>query len=358
MNSNAFFLRSFRVLLIPIALLYGIVIIIRNWLYTKEIISSIEFNLPVICVGNLTFGGTGKSPMIETILSFTNQHYKMATLSRGYKRKTKGFVIVDDTITSLEIGDEPMQFYLKFPQVTIAVAENRIIGIPLLLQDKNNIDAILLDDALQHRKIKAGYNILLTDYSNPFYHDYFLPTGDLRDQKSSYKRSHIIVVTKCPLQLSIKEKENILYHIQPQLWQKVFFTSIQYGAPYHLFDTKKEITLHIDTEILLVCGIANPKPLKDYLQKTVHSYSQLLFADHHIFTIDEINHIQEQLHKINSTHKIILTTEKDAVRLTKFKSILQDVPIYVIPIQHHFLFNTYDEFKKIILHFIQSFHSS
>ena len=196
MNFNTLFLKSFRVLLFPFAVLYGLVIFIRNWLFDKHYLAYSEFNFPLICVGNLAVGGTGKSPMVEYLINFLEPQLKIATLSRGYKRKTKGYVLADHQTTALEIGDEPMQFHLKFPNVPIAVGEERLVGIPHLLQDHPNLQAIILDDAFQHRSVKAGMNILLTDFSNLYTHDFFLPTGDLRDEWSSSKRAQIIVVTK------------------------------------------------------------------------------------------------------------------------------------------------------------------
>ena len=197
MNFSSVWLRSFRVLLFPFAFLYGTAVKVRNYLYDNEIIQSIEFNFPVICIGNISVGGTGKSPMVEYLLRLLVHRYKTATLSRGYKRKTRGYVLADDKTTALDIGDEPMQFHIKFPEVTVAAGEERAIAIPQLLFDRPETDVIILDDALQHRTVKAGLNILLTDYNNLFTRDMFLPTGDLRDSRSSYKRANIIIVTKC-----------------------------------------------------------------------------------------------------------------------------------------------------------------
>ena len=234
MNFSSVWLRSFRVLLFPFAVLYGIAIKIRNYLYDNEIIQSIEFNFPVICIGNISVGGTGKSPMVEYLLRLLMHRYKTATLSRGYKRKTRGYVLADDKTTALDIGDEPMQFHLKFPEVTVAVGEERAIAIPQLLFDRPETDVIILDDALQHRAIKAGFNILLTDYNNLFTRDMFLPTGDLRDSRSSYKRADIIIVTKCSDNFSGAQKEQITAEIKPTARQQLFFTGIRYGAPCHI----------------------------------------------------------------------------------------------------------------------------
>src|SRR3954466_15061305 len=206
MNSNTIFARSIRLLLLPFALLYGIVVAIRNWLFDKKILKSATFNFPLIGVGNLSVGGTGKSPMVEYLVELLQPHFKVATLSRGYKRKTKGYVLANERTTALEIGDEPMQFHVKFPGIAVAVGEERLDAVPQLLHDRPNLQAIVLDDAFQHRTIKAGLNILLTEYSNLFTYDVFLPTGDLRDARASYHRADIIIITKCPADLSIEKK--------------------------------------------------------------------------------------------------------------------------------------------------------
>ncbi|HNR17203.1 MAG TPA: tetraacyldisaccharide 4'-kinase [Chitinophagaceae bacterium] len=353
MFSN-FFLKSFRILLLPFALLYWLGIAIRNWLYNKNIIESTSFGLPLICVGNLSVGGTGKSPMVEYLVSNLKTDYKVATLSRGYKRKTKGYALADEKTTALEIGDEPMQFHLKFPDVPVAVGEERIVAIPQLLHDKPEIQVIILDDAFQHRAIKAGLNILLTDYNNLFTRDFYLPTGDLRDLKSSYKRAEIIIVTKCKKELSETEKQKLIKEINPLPGQHVFFTAIDYSRPYHII-TKEEKGLSGKVEILLVTGIANPRPLKKLLEEYSNTYQMLQYADHHIFTIDDLKDIKESFDKINAKEKVILTTEKDAVRLLKFCEEIRDMPFYVVPVKHQFLFNQGAEFDQLIIDFIRNF---
>lgn len=353
MFSN-FFLRSFRILLLPFALVYWAVIAVRNWLFDKNILKTAEFGLPLVNVGNLSVGGTGKSPMVEYLLVLLKEQFKVATLSRGYKRKTKGYALADDDTTALEIGDEPMQFHLKFPGVPVAVGEQRIEAIPQLLHDKPETQAIILDDAFQHRSIKAGLNILLTDYNNLFTRDFYLPTGDLRDLKSSYKRAEIIVVTKCKPDLSEEEKKKLVKEIAPLPQQHIFFTSIQYGSLYHIINNSVT-RLDEDTEVLLVSGIASPRPLKKWLEEKSSSYLLLQYADHHIFTIDDLKDIRKRFENMGETKKIILTTEKDAVRLIKFRQAIEDLPLYVIPVQHHFLFNEADKFNKLITEFILNF---
>jgi tetraacyldisaccharide 4'-kinase len=327
---------------------------LRNKLYDKNIIKPASFNFPIICVGNLATGGTGKTPMTEYLIRLLKNNYKTATLSRGYKRKTTGFAIADEDTTALEIGDEPMQFHQKFPDVTVAVGEERVEAIPQLLHQKPETQVIILDDAFQHRQVKAGLNIILTDYFNLYTRDFILPAGDLRDVRSSSKRADIILITKCKADLTETEKNNIITEIKPATNQSVYFTTIIYSKPYHLY-TKKEIDIKHDWGILLICGIANPRPLKEYLTKNADSYDMLRYPDHHIFDSNDLSDIKEQFKKINAENKIILTTEKDAVRLEKFEKELSYFPIYVVPVQHKFLFNEAIEFDGIVKKFIQSF---
>ncbi len=315
---------------------------------------SASFNFPVICVGNLAVGGTGKTPMVEYLIRILKNDYFIATLSRGYKRKTKGYGIANENSTALNIGDEPMQFHLKFPEISVAVGEERLDAIPQLLHDRPQLQVIILDDAFQHRQVKAGLNILLTDYTNLYTRDFLLPGGDLRDVKTSAARADIIVVTKCKHNLSEEERDLLIMELKPAARQQVFFTEILYTHPYHLF-TKNEIDISNKADILLVCGIANPKPLNEFLTAHVHSYDLLRFPDHHIFNSDDLAEIKEQFNKMESANKIILTTEKDGVRLTKFKNELKDFPLYVLPIQHSFMFNDAEKFCDIITGFIVSF---
>lgn len=229
-NLNYPLLKPVRILLLPLSLIYGLIVYIRNWLFDKKFIQSAAFNLPVIGVGNLSVGGTGKSPMVEFLIENLKDQFKVAVLSRGYKRKTRGYALATGITNALEIGDEPMQFFTKFPDVTVAVGEERIVAIPQLLHDKPDTEVIILDDAFQHRYVKAGYNMLLTDVNNLFTRDWFLPTGDLRDQKKSYLRANVIVVTKCLADLSLAEKHHLIKEINPAAHQKIFFSAIRYGG--------------------------------------------------------------------------------------------------------------------------------
>jgi len=353
MFSNVF-LKSFRILLLPLALIYWLAVAIRNWLYDRNLLKSVSFGLPVICVGNVSVGGTGKSPMVEYIIMNLKDRFRLATLSRGYKRRTKGYSLANDNTTALDIGDEPMQFHVKFPDIPVAVGEERIVAIPQLLHDRPVTQAIILDDAFQHRAITAGLNILLTDCNNLFTRDFYMPTGDLRDLRSSYKRAQVVVVTKCRPDLTENEATDITEEIQPLDHQRVFFTSIEYGQPYHIMlHTKRNLTRKED--VLLVAGIADPAPLKKMLEEYSQTYYLSHYPDHHIFTIDDLNEIKKRFDKIESANKIILTTEKDATRLMKFRNDISNLPFFVVPIRHRFLFNEAEAFNDILINFIANF---
>lgn len=349
-------LKSFRYLLFPFAFIYGAIIWLRNKMFDKNILKSASFNFPIICVGNLAVGGTGKTPMVEYMVEMLMNRYKTATLSRGYKRKTKGFAIANESTGAIDIGDEPMQFHQKFPEMTVAVGEERLFAIPQILHQRPETEVIILDDAYQHRTVKAGLNILLTDFRNLYTRDLMMPSGDLRDIKSSSKRADLIIVTKCKTGLTVEEKESLVQEINPLSHQKVLFTEILYGEPYHLFNRQK-MNMGAQTDVLLVCGIANPKPLMDFLTTHVHSYDMNRYPDHHIFTIDDLNEIKRHFEKLESKHKIILTTEKDAVRLQKYINELSSFPIYVMPVKHSFLFNEAPVFETTVTGFINSFQT-
>jgi tetraacyldisaccharide 4'-kinase len=354
MNVNYPLIKTVRMLLLPFSLIYGLIIIFRNWMFDRKILRSATFNLPVVCVGNLSVGGTGKSPMVEFMIGKMKQSFRIAVLSRGYKRKTRGYALATPQSTALEIGDEPMQFFNKFPDVTVAVGEERVVAIPQLLHDKPDTQVIILDDAFQHRSVSAGFNIILSEYNNLYTRDWFLPTGDLRDQPKSARRADMIVITKCPPDLSLAEKNRVIGEINPASDQQVFFTSIAYGQAYHVI-TRETRTINSSAEVLLVTGIANPGPLKKYLEENFNGYDELAYSDHHIFTIDDLKNILKRFNQNPSPHKIILTTEKDAVRLQKFSQQLQDLPVFVLPIQPVFLFYEENQFTQLITTFIREF---
>ena len=347
-------LKSFRYILFPFSLLYGLVIWIRNFLFDKKYLASESFNFPIICIGNLAVGGTGKTPMTEYLVRLLKEKFQVGVVSRGYKRKTRGYVLATDATTAVDIGDEPLQIHNKFPDVAVAVSEERVVGIPQLLHDRPQTEVIILDDAFQHRQVSAGLNILLTEYNDLYTRDVLLPAGDLRDLKSSSRRADIIIVTKCKSYLNENERHKIIKEIRPLPHQQVYFTKIDYSIPFHLFSGEEKM-LTQQNAVLLVCAIANPRPLKEMLTSFVSYYDVLSFRDHHIFNTDDLKEIIKQFKKIDNPDKIIITTEKDAVRLKKFENELSKFPIYVLPMSHKFLFEEEDKFNQQVFSFINKY---
>lgn len=345
--------KRLRYILIPFSIIYKGIIWTRNKLFDKKILRSASFNFPVICVGNLAVGGTGKTPMVEYLVRILRNKYQVATLSRGYKRKTKGFAIANEKTSAVEIGDEPMQIHKKFPGVTVAVAEERVIGIPQLLFEAPETGVIILDDAFQHREVSAGLNILLTDYNKLYTNDLMLPAGNLRDVVSSSKRAQLIVVTKCDPDINDEKRNKIIRQLNPLPYQKIYFSKIEYGKPYHLF-TKENYTYKSDSHALLICGIANPKPLEKAVSGFFSSYELMLYRDHHIFNSTDLKEIKKKFTEIENDKKIILTTEKDGVRFSKFEKELEHFPVYVLPMAHQFLFDQQLDFEKEVLGFVDS----
>lgn len=308
-------MKLLRFLLFPFAVLYDVITRIRNWFFNIGILKSTPFDIPVIAVGNLSVGGTGKSPQIEYLIRLLKDNYKIAVLSRGYKRKTEGFQLVNDTHTAEDVGDEPLQFYKKFKNdITVAVDADRTNGIQQLLQNDIPPQVVLLDDAYQHRKVTASSYILLTKYNDLYVDDFLLPTGNLRESRRGAKRAKVIVVTKCPENLSKAAQEKIVRKINPKSYQKVFFTTIAYDE--NLKGTEELAVSDLkEKEVLLVTGIANPKPLLNFLEEKGVSFKHLNFPDHHNFTQQDIENIKKSFDELPSQQKIILTTEKDYMRL-------------------------------------------
>lgn len=342
-----------RVLLYPFALLYGAMVWLRNRLYDSKFFSSVEFSVPVITVGNLSTGGTGKTPHVEYLVRLLQYRFQVATMSRGYKRHTQGFLIADENSNALRIGDEPMQYHIKFPELVVSVAEERMIGIPALLQRKPEIDVILLDDAYQHRSVKAGLSILITDYSKPFYKDYVLPFGNLREGRSAYKRANVILVSKCPTDLNPSQADDIRNKIAPLPHQQVFFTSIRYDTAFDLA-TKEEVSFN-KKNIVLVCGIARPEPLIAHLKTSAADVHILTYKDHHYFVSSDLEEIKETYQNWSVPDKIIVTTEKDAARLYLHLDKLKDwgITIAVLPIAVQVLFNKGANFDATVTNYVE-----
>lgn len=341
-----------RLLLYPLTLIYGAVVWMRNRLYDSGFFSTISFSVPVISVGNLSVGGTGKTPHVEYLIRLLQYHYQVATMSRGYKRRTQGFQLADEQTNALRIGDEPMQYHLKYPDVTVCVAEERITGIPRLLQLRPEVDVVLLDDAYQHRSVKPGVNILITDFNHPFYEDYILPYGRLREGRNAYKRADIIIVSKCTPQLSEQEKTTTIQKINPDKHQSVFFTTIQYDTPRMMF-TDEAVTLK-GKQVILVCGIAKPDTLIAQLKQQASAVHVLSYPDHHYFITKDLEEIRAAFAHWNSADTILVTTEKDAARLHLHADKIKEwqLPIAIQPIKIEFLFNEAPRFDALIQQYV------
>ena len=342
-----------RILLLPISLVYHIVLSIRHKLYDWHILQSLRFEYPIIGVGNLNLGGTGKTPTVEYLVRLLKENYRVATLSRGYGRKTKGFQQADGQSTSETIGDEPLQYFHKFPDIQVAVDEDRIEGVEKLIIGKETPDVILLDDAFQHRRIKAGFNILLTEYQHLYCDDFLFPAGTLRDIKSAAKRADVIVVTKSPKALDEEEQRQIIGKLKPREHQKVFFSTIEYAPLTPLNESAQRYSAEHADSVLAFCGIANPKPFVEELRKHYKSVDFLPFADHHAYTESDIKAILKRFENLGEGNKIIVTTEKDAARLTNSPYLceFENAPLYDLPVVVRF--HEEKKFNETILNYVR-----
>ena len=312
---------------------------LRNKLYDRNFFCSVKPQIPTISVGNLCVGGTGKTPHIEYLIQVLKSEFYIATLSRGYGRNSSGFMLADTQSTTSDIGDEPMQFKKKFNGIRVAVDEKRVRGVEKLLNHFPSLQAILLDDAFQHRAIVPGISILLTDFSKLYVNDFVVPTGQLREFRSGVKRADIIIVTKCPHVLLQIERKRLIDELKPLPGQEIYFSSIKYGdfIPLHAAKNPftKEYYFERNFSILLLTGIANTATLSYYLKDKIKNIDHLKFPDHHDFSKKDLEKVRVAFNNITATNKIILTTEKDAMRLknTDFLTILKDLPVFYIPIE-------------------------
>ena len=344
-------LKYLRLLLLPFNVIYALVVYIRNQFYDWGIFKSTSFDLPIICVGNLAVGGSGKTPTTEYLVKLLSE-YKVAILSRGYGRKTKGFVLADDKSTAETIGDEPLQYYRKFKNVTVAVCEDRVTGIQKL-QDEHEV--ILLDDAYQHRKVKAGFNVLLFEFAKIRRFQMLIPAGNLREPFSGIKRAQAVLITKSPLEIADGIKTEISNKLSLNAHQDLAYAHIGYQNLKHLY-SGDEIDFHPNQEVFLLTGIANPEPLKQYLTNkdvNVHSFE---YPDHHRFTEKEIEALAKSLQNHPGKEKIIVTTEKDGQRLLddKLKDLLLNLPVYYLPIANEINADDKYRFDQKILEYVAS----
>lgn len=329
-----------RKLLFPVALIYWLVTFIRNFLYDVGIFKSESFDIPIIAVGNLSVGGTGKSPQIEYLIRLLSENYQVATLSRGYKRSTTGFVLADHKANAKTLGDEPFQFYSKYPKTIVAVDENRVEGIEILLDLDKKPNVILLDDAFQHRKVKAGFYILLTAYDDLFCDDFILPFGNLRETSFGKNRADMIIVTKCPNDINELAQQKIKDKLKVSL--PIYFTTIAYDANVYNESEQFLVNEIKEDEKVIVAGIAKPKPFFDFLN--ANSNETMVFSDHHNFEEKDITTI---LNKAQNNK--IITTEKDYVRLN---DKLPKDQLYYLPIQSQFI-NANNDFDKKIIDYVE-----
>lgn len=347
-----------KILLAPFSFLYGIGVALRDFFYRKGLLKGVEFNVPVISVGNLSVGGAGKTPHIEYLIRLTKDYLNIATLSRGYKRKTKGYIEATPVSTAEQVGDEPKQFKRKYPEIMVTVSESRTFGIPEIMKYRPHTQLVLLDDAFQHRSVKPGLNILLTEFHHPFTRDYLLPSGRLREWRSAYQRADVIVVSKCPEDITEEERDELLLEIQPFAHQRVFFSWYQHLKPYYLLNSQYVVEkMEKDWDILLISAIARTDYLVDYLETKVNSVKILEYEDHHFFTNYDISHLKRTFENMPNKKKLIVTTEKDAMRLELHKEFFQKnkLPVFVVPVEVKFHFDQGAEFDELVKDFLLNF---
>ncbi|QOR76121.1 MAG: tetraacyldisaccharide 4'-kinase [Thermoflavifilum sp.] len=359
-NIGKYRLPWYRWLLWPFAALYGLGIWLRNRLYDVGLLSAVQFDVPVIAIGNLSMGGTGKTPHVDWLVDMLKVHYEPVILSRGYGRKSSGYVFAGERVTVEDIGDEPMLLHLHHREVPLAVAEQRVLAIPQLLMDaavqlpfSDQRFVVVLDDAFQHRSLKPGIHILLTTCDALFVDDYLFPVGYLRDLKSSAQRADLIIVTKCPDKLTPDEARQIEQRLKRLPHQQIFFTGLHYTQPYNFF-TGETVRIDADAEILLFTGIARPQPLVDALQQHFTQIHTLFFRDHHDYALKDIFRIDQAYQQLQGKNRFLFTTEKDAVKLWPFKDEMQsrDWQLLVQPVKIYFLFDQQKACMDYILQYL------
>ena len=345
-------------LLYPITLLYGMVVGLRNKLFDWKILRSEEFDIPIISVGNLTVGGTGKTPHTEYLIELLSQSFKVALLSRGYKRKTSGYRLSTDNSTSKEIGDEPYQIKQKYPCIHVAVDGNRCRGIHHLCEDdqSKDVEVVLLDDAFQHRYVVPGINIVLADYNRPIHEDRLMPIGMLREPVSSIHRAHVVIITKCPTDIKPIDFRIAAKHLELRPYQRLYFTTFVYGDLRAFTNSaihRPLATITPDTHILLVTGIASAAPLVEKLREQTEHITHMEYGDHHTFTRSELQTIGKTFAGIEAPSKLIITTEKDAARLSGYEldeTIKNN--LYTLPIKVEFLQEQEKSFNQYITDYV------
>ena len=343
----------------PLSWFYGLGVDVRNTLFDMGVLPSVSYDIPIINVGNITVGGTGKTPTVEYLIQLLSGKYRVAVLSRGYKRKTKGYLLSSTTTTMEEIGDEPWQIKQKFPDVYVAVDADRRRGIERLMKDEatKDVEVILLDDAFQHRYVKAGHNILLVDYHRIISDDCLLPAGRLRERPSASTRASTVIVTKCPQHINAMGFRVILSSLNIRPYQQLFFSTFTYETLQQLWgegSLEPDMLRKDNIHVLLLTGIGNPRQMEQDVRKFAQHISPLTFPDHHYFSKRDVETINQALKDLPQPH-IIITTEKDATRLLHLKGLSEGVKesTYVLPIGISIMRNEKDKFDKTILDYVQ-----
>ena len=350
-----------KIFLVPFSWLYGLVVWIRNSLFDHELLKSTSFNIPLISVGNITVGGTGKTPHVEYLAALLGEEFRVATLSRGYKRRTRDFRIATADSTVREIGDEPLQMKRRFPKITVAVDRKRVNGVETLMKLTPPVEVVLLDDAYQHRSIKPGFSILLMDYNHPIDKDRLLPAGRLREPATNRNRANIILVTRSPERIKPIELREYVNRLGLTIGQHLYFTNMHYGDLVPVFPGSEKrdaawFKNHVGG-VLIVAGIANPRPLRQHARSINTNISELFFPDHHCYNGKDMEKISSTYRKLKKGGKkiLVLTTEKDAMRLRDHKpeQELQDA-FHAVRIHVHFLNDDKDEFDRQIISYVHS----
>ncbi len=329
-----------KILLLPLAILYGLGVAIRNGLYTIGLLRGVSFGLPVISVGNLSVGGTGKTPHTEYLIRLLHEHLKLAILSRGYSRKSSGYLEVSPYHDATLAGDEPLQYKRKYPDVQVVVAESRSLAIPLVIRSYPDTQVVIMDDGFQHREVVPGLNLLLTEFNRLYTSDWLLPVGRLREWRHAAGRADMIIVTKCPLGMNAGEMKVIRDKVKHNDAQRVFFSRYIYGNPYRMYGSGERLELNANLDVLLVVAIAGTEYLLEYVDSQCGDVRMLEYHDHHPFSNFDIGNIELYYKNMSETRqRIILTTEKDAVRLDSHRDLLQrlSLPIYILPVAVQFI---------------------
>ncbi|MBE0648994.1 MAG: tetraacyldisaccharide 4'-kinase [Bacteroidales bacterium] len=348
-------MKFYQVLLFPFSLLYGVVMAVRNWLFSCGCLPSREFDTPIVVIGNLSYGGTGKTPHIEYLIRLLHERFLVATLSRGYGRSSKGFVLASKRSAYKYVGDEPLQFAKKYDDIKVAIDEDRVEGIEILEQKFPKLDVILLDDAFQHRHVKPGLSLLLTDFHKLYTDDSVLPSGTLREFPCGSKRADIIIVTKTPKIFSPITRRRIIGELKPRYNQEIFFSYIRYDEPVIVTPSSTSVSPYSSSMILLFSGIANDYPLREHLRRHCRELEVMQFPDHHPYTMDDLKKIKNKFDDFPTKKKVIFTTEKDIMRIKtpELSNFVKRLPLFYLPITVEFHGDEKAKFDQTILNYVE-----